>query len=110
MADYYLDSVSVRFNSNRTRISKKDGGQFSISYSVIRKSSKELSKTAKSNGAGKEQLAIIKYPAKGYYNLSMQVSLVNGNAVISEVILPERANRIEYFNGGGKSHPMSTLN
>jgi hypothetical protein len=110
MADYYLDSVSVSFNSNRTRISEKNGGQFSISYSVIRESSKELSKKAKSNGASKEQLAIIKYPAKGYYNLSMQVSLVNGSAVISEVILPERANRIEYVNGGLREHPMSTLN
>jgi len=109
MENFHLDSVSVGFASNRTRIEEGEKGQFDISYSVERIASKELLKTAKANGATKAQLSIIKYPAKGYYSLSMQLSVVDGKVVISEVKEPGHANRIKYINGGETTHPMSIL-
>lgn len=105
---YYLDSVKVGFASNRTQIIKGKNGQFSISYSVKRTASKELFKKAKSEGATKAQLAIIKYNAKGYYNLDIDLAVKEGKIIISDVILPVRANEIKYQNGGStRKHPIS---
>lgn len=109
MKDYYLDSVSVGFASNRTQILEGQTGQFDISYSVIRDASKELYKKAKTEGASKAQLAIIKYPGKGYYNLTMQLKEVDGKVVVSEVKEPAQANRIKYINGGERTHPISIV-
>jgi hypothetical protein len=109
MTDYYLDSVKIGFSSNRTRILEGKNGQFSISYSVKRTPSKETFKEAKANGATKAQLSIIKYPGKGYYNLRIQLSELDGKIHISEVITPERANQIKYINGGERRHPISEV-
>jgi hypothetical protein len=109
MKDYYLDSVSVGFASNRTQILEGKTGQFDISYSVKRDASKELNKKAKADGASKTQLAIIKYPGQGYYSLSMQLKVVDGKVVFSEVREPGSVNRIKYINGGEKTHPISIV-
>ncbi len=108
MQDYYLDSVKCTFASNATLITKGGSCQFDLSYSVQRKPSKELSKKAKADGADKGQLAVIKYPAKGYYSLRMELSVVNGNIVVTDVSEPGRANRISYINGSDLRHPIST--
>lgn len=109
MKDYYLDSIQVGFASNRTQIEKGGQGQFSVSYRVKREPSKELLKKAKSEGATKEHLRIIKYRAKGYYNLSIDLKEENGKIFIDEVISPKGANQIKYINGGETRHPLSTI-
>jgi hypothetical protein len=107
MNDYYLDSVKFRFGS-KSRVSEGETGRFDLTYSVKRTASKELFKKAKSNGATKKQLAIIKYPAKGYYDISMRVSIINGFVVISE--FTKGRNHIDYTNGGPITHPLSIAN
>ncbi|MCT4580481.1 MAG: hypothetical protein N4A35_03610 [Flavobacteriales bacterium] len=110
MKDYYLDSVQLGFASNRTQIEKGGQGQFSVSYRVKRTASKDLFKKAKANGASKEQLNIIKYPAQGYYNLSIDLKVENGKILIDDVISPNGANQIKYKNGGStRSHPITIV-
>lgn len=108
MKDFYLDSVEFQNGqSPYTRIEEGGFGQYKIVYVVGRNASKELLKKAKKNGATKAQLAIIKYPAKGYYDVSMELSVVDGKVVISEVGDPGPSNQIRY--GNRNRHPISTL-
>tara|TARA_B110000285_G_C14816905_1_gene464628 strand:- start:210 stop:734 length:525 start_codon:yes stop_codon:yes gene_type:complete len=108
MKDFYLDSVEFQNGQSLyTRIREGGFGQYNIAYVVGRNASKELLKKAKKNGATKAQLAIIKYPAKGYYDVSMELSVVDGKVVISEVGNPGPSNQIRY--GNDNRHPISTL-
>ena len=98
--------------SPQTELKLKKGGQgqFSVSYRVKRTASKDLFKKAKANGASKEQLNIIKYPAQGYYNLSIDLKEENGKILIDDVISPNGANQIKYKNGGStRSHPITIV-